>query len=81
MSELTGKKFGRITALDPSGPLTINEHKARNNRLCLSDADFVDVIHTDIYYSVYRKPLGHVDFYPNDGRNQPGCPLGGTDGK
>uniref|UniRef100_A0A182MGH1 Lipase domain-containing protein n=1 Tax=Anopheles culicifacies TaxID=139723 RepID=A0A182MGH1_9DIPT len=38
-----------------------------------SDADFVDVIHTNA--GVYGKieACGHVDFYMNGGQNQPGC--------
>ena len=36
-----------------------------------SDADFVDIIHTDI---AYITPTGHSDFYPNGGvAPQPGC--------
>lgn len=48
-----------------------------------TDAEFVDVIHTSNNKIVlrlgYNSPIGHVDFYPNAGQNQPGCspdPLG-----
>ena len=40
---------------------------------------FVDVIHSDVRDSTLSKalglqrPCGHVDFYPNGGKNQPGC--------
>lgn len=68
-------KIGRITALDPAGPAWSHEDMdPHKERLCPSDADFVDVIHTDIYYSGFTAPIGHVDFYPNEGKHQPGCP-------
>lgn len=49
-------------------------------RLDKSDAKYVDVVHSDIGTSNsandgfgMRQKLGHVDFYPNDGRKQSGC--------
>lgn len=65
--------IGRITALDPAGPLftgTSPEH-----RLDPTDAQFVDVLHTDIDALGFRETLGHIDFYANGGTDQPGCPL------
>lgn len=79
-------------------------------RLDPSDAELVDVIHTDgkgifflgmskkrncflymAYYSPFTpyfrinvlrflgygmsQPCGHLDFYPNDGKEQPGCDI------
>jgi hypothetical protein len=44
------------------------------------DAVFVDAYHTSASGSLVRGGLGdyrrygHVDFYPNGGVNQPGCP-------
>lgn len=65
-------KIPRITALDPAGPL----FHAFSSRLNSFDANFVDVIHTDSYILGLSKQVGHVDFYPNNGRRpQPGCPL------
>ncbi|XP_067322790.1 lipase member I isoform X2 [Anolis sagrei] len=72
-------KIGRITGLDPAGPLFTG--KSSHERLDYTDAQFVDVIHTDIDALGYRKPLGNIDFYPNGGTDQPGCPaslLGGV---
>lgn len=64
--------IGRITALDPAGPLftgTSPEH-----RLDPTDAQFVDALHTDIDALGFRESLGHIDFYANGGTDQPGCP-------
>lgn len=46
--------------------------------LSKSDADFVDVIHTNGRKTINMglglyEPMGHVDFYPNGGKTQPGC--------
>lgn len=64
-------KLGRITALDPAGPLY--QDVAIANRLDKSDAKFVDVIHTNQGEFGYIGDCGHVDFYPNCGYLQPGC--------
>ena len=70
-------KVGRITGLDPAGPYF--EWLPPKARLDKSDADFVDVIHTDsralIPYLGFgcEQAVGHVDFYPNGGKDQPKC--------
>ncbi|KAG0719866.1 Pancreatic triacylglycerol lipase [Chionoecetes opilio] len=70
--------LGRITGLDPAEPFF--QFMPPAVRLDPSDALLVDVIHTDAD-SIFnfgagfgmRQPVGHIDFYPNDGRSQPGC--------
>ncbi|XP_050442779.1 pancreatic lipase-related protein 2-like isoform X4 [Adelges cooleyi] len=73
-----GKKLqgqvGRITGLDPAGPKF--EKANPTDRLNHTDAQFVDVIHTgatSIFGNGIIVPCGHVDFYPNGGKKQPGC--------
>ncbi|XP_063242230.1 phospholipase A1 VesT1.02-like [Bacillus rossius redtenbacheri] len=63
--------LGRITGLDPASPLL----KSKNLTKVLDekDAEFVDVIHTNVNYLGWKKPLGTADFYPYDGKGQPGC--------
>lgn len=87
-------KWNRISGLDPAGPLFFNDasffeiHCAQcteASRLNATDAEIVDVIHTDgdptyfggIQYGTLQK-AGIVDFYPGTksrgyGRYQPGC--------
>jgi hypothetical protein len=65
----------RMTSLDPAGPLFYGPISYRfNEPLRSSDAQFVDVIHTD--YSLLGAPYesGFSDFWPNSGKNQPDCP-------
>lgn len=65
------KKLARITGLDPAGPLYQGLDESK--RLDKSDAQFVDVIHTNMYWLGYTGNTGTVDFYPNCGAHQPGC--------
>ncbi|KFM58263.1 Pancreatic lipase-related protein 2, partial [Stegodyphus mimosarum] len=69
-------KLGRITAADPAQPYFQN--MPASVRLDRRDADFVDVIHTDVSSLKFlalgmSQAVGHVDFYPNNGMSQPGC--------
>ena len=74
-----GKKvfeLGRISGLDPAGPYFQNVES--ENRLDKSDANFVDVIHSDMpsYLNIglgISKSIGHADFYVNGGFDQPEC--------
>ncbi|XP_017793285.1 PREDICTED: pancreatic triacylglycerol lipase-like [Habropoda laboriosa] len=68
----TNFTVARITGLDPAGPLFY----LLNTHLSTSDADFVDIIHTDMGVYGLALSIGHADFFPNNGvRVQPGCPL------
>jgi hypothetical protein len=66
--------------LDPASPLfTDNVSYGDQVHLDPNDADFVDVIHSNAASLLFggvgaREPLGHVDFYPNGGEHQAGCP-------
>ncbi|XP_077987702.1 pancreatic triacylglycerol lipase-like [Glandiceps talaboti] len=67
--------IGRITGLDPAGRNF--EDLGTDRRLDASDAQFVDIIHTDSDKYGFLNPIGDVDFYPNGGDDQPGCsPIG-----
>ncbi|XP_066148571.1 pancreatic lipase-related protein 2-like isoform X1 [Euwallacea fornicatus] len=67
-----GGRVGRITGLDPAGPgyRDIKEEL----KLDPQDAQLVDVVHTFMRVIGTARPSGHVDFYPNGGKYQPGCP-------
>lgn len=81
IQEKTNNRIYRITALDPAGPKFESVRLTKNMRLCDEDANFVDVIHTDAGHYGYTAPIGHVDYYPNGGFSQPGCPPPSEDGK
>ncbi|KAL0269324.1 UNVERIFIED_CONTAM: hypothetical protein PYX00_007103 [Menopon gallinae] len=69
--------IARLTALDPAQPAFEGYDKIV--RLDKTDAEFVDVIHTDAKPFIPAlgfgmvQPHGHVDFYVNGGFEQPGC--------
>ena len=75
LQENGGRRMERITGLDPAGidwttrlvgvmkvePMVELPHV--DTRLDASDADFVDVIHTDANFAGMMEPSGDVDFY------------------
>ena len=63
-------------ALDAAAPYYEYQHV--DAKLDPTDADFVDVIHTDSRSILIKgfgihEPAGHMDFYPNGGYEQPDC--------
>lgn len=68
--ELTGVNITRLTGLDPAGPCFRNH--GPEGRLDQSDADFVDIISTNIDGFGMAAPVGHVNYYVNGGEYQPG---------
>ncbi|CAI6367379.1 unnamed protein product [Macrosiphum euphorbiae] len=68
--ELTNK-IPRITGLDPAKPQY--ENKGPADRLYITDAHFVDIMHTNSGNNGFTKSIGHIDFFPNGGKRQPGC--------
>ncbi|KAJ8974935.1 hypothetical protein NQ317_012915 [Molorchus minor] len=64
-------KIGQIIGLDPAGPLVSITDLAY--RLDPSDAQFVQVIHTNGGLLGLSSSIGHTDYYPNGGKRQPGC--------
>ncbi|XP_011898725.1 PREDICTED: LOW QUALITY PROTEIN: pancreatic triacylglycerol lipase [Cercocebus atys] len=73
----TNGTVGRITGLDPAEPCF--QGTPELVRLDPSDAQFVDVIHTDGAPIVpnlgfgMSQVVGHLDFFPNGGVEMPGC--------
>ena len=68
--------FIGLSGLDPAGPFF--KEVQTSFRLDESDAQYVDVIHTnagDILDFNFGTTLasGHTDFWPNGGSMQPGC--------
>lgn len=64
-------RIPRISGLDPAMPLFITS--GIDEKLDASDAEFVDVIHTNALVQGKLERCGHVDFYMNGGILQPGC--------
>ena len=67
--------LNRITGLDPAGPAF--ELARKEVRIYKSDANFVDIIHTnggnenDGFLGM-NNAVGHADFFPNGGHTQVG---------
>jgi len=72
-------RVGRITGLDPMQNLF--EGFPKEVHLDKTDADYVDILHSDSRPIIpdvgfgFMNPYGHVDFYLNGAHGQPGCRL------
>ncbi|XP_066995673.1 lipase member H-A [Anabrus simplex] len=64
-------KLPRITGLDPAMPLFVTVPK--DGKLDATDAQFVDVMHTNAFFQGKAEQMGQVDIYMNGGVDQPGC--------
>ncbi|NXY45135.1 LIPR1 protein, partial [Ceuthmochares aereus] len=66
-----------LSGLDPAQPYF--QGTPIEVRLDKSDAEFVDIIHTDATPTIpylgfgMTQAIGHLDFYPNGGKQMPGC--------
>ncbi|XP_017479456.1 PREDICTED: phospholipase A1-like [Rhagoletis zephyria] len=60
-----------IYALDPALPFFRYENF--DERIAITDADYIEVVHTSVGSYGYDRPLGHADYYVNYGSAQPGC--------
>ena len=65
------QKIGRITGLDPSGLFFVDT--PRSNRLDSTDANFVQVVHTNGGMFGFLGKCGHADFFANCGSIQRSC--------
>jgi pancreatic triacylglycerol lipase len=66
-----GGNANYIIGMDPAWPGFTMENTGV--RLDPSDASFVQIIHTNGGLLGFPNSIGHADFYPNGGSEQPGC--------
>ncbi|XP_039948852.1 phospholipase A1-like [Bactrocera tryoni] len=66
-------KIHAIVGLDPALPLF--SYSKPNKRLNSEDAHYVETIQTCGGKLGFLKPIGKSSFYPNGGKDQPGCGL------
>lgn len=69
-----GHKLPIIVGLDPALPEFKELHESE--RLCPSDAEYVEVIHTNCGELGFEIPIGDADYYPNYNKffyRMPGC--------
>lgn len=64
-------KVNKIVGLDPAYPFF--DYGRPDRRLASTDAVYVESIQTSAGILGFLEPIGHVTFYPNGGRSQPGC--------
>lgn len=74
----SGLLDAELPGMDPAGPYF--QWMPTFVRLDPSDATLVDIIHSNGVANFAlggwgsSQPMGHLDFYPNGGAHQPGCP-------
>ncbi|XP_052133111.1 lipase member H-A-like [Frankliniella occidentalis] len=61
----------RITGMDPAGPLF--QVTGPHGVIFHTDAELVDIYHTNMHWLGKSAQLGHIDFYLNGGVHQPEC--------
>jgi len=64
---------GRINTIIGLDAANIGDINDPNTRLDASDATYVELIQTEIQFIAIPFPVGHANFYPNGGMNQPNC--------
>nr|CAI5830414.1 unnamed protein product [Callosobruchus analis] len=71
----TGRKVGRITALDAAGPLfEIPIKLPTTRRVSKDDAKYMEGIHTNVGFLGFLAPFADADYFINfGGPIQPGC--------
>ncbi|XP_055916670.1 phospholipase A1 VesT1.02-like [Eupeodes corollae] len=70
---IEGEQINSIIGLDVAYPLF--KYDNCDERLCSTDAVYVESIHTNGKLLGFIQPIGQAAFYPNGGRTQPGCGL------
>lgn len=71
----TNNRIVRLTALNPGCFTQFVGRFSPEIKLQKSDAQFVDVIHTECLVFGTCDVIGDADFYPNGGLVQPGCTI------
>ncbi|EDS34113.1 lipoprotein lipase [Culex quinquefasciatus] len=67
----TPQKVAYIVGLDPAQPYFLMSKP--QGRLADTDAQYVEVLHTNGDWLAFFTNIGTADFYPNGGKKQPGC--------
>lgn len=68
---INGRQIHTIIGLDPAKPLYYFDQPKK--RLSDTDAQYVEVVHTNAILFGFREPIGTSDFYVNGGMWQPNC--------
>ena len=75
---LLTKLFLLLPGLDPAGPwFDVDDDSVRIDK---TDAEWVDIIHTNGRSLGIGRPVGDADFFPNKAGRQPGCDSDGRQG-